>query len=66
MGRYMALGIQMIVVTTVITLLGHWLDVKTGRQPLFLIIFFIAGSLGGMAVVWRALQENGDNTKRGR
>ena len=66
MGRYMALGIQMIVVTMVVTLIGHWLDRKTGRQPVFLVVFFLAGSLAGLAVVWRALQENGNDAKRGR
>lgn len=52
-GQYMALGIQMVVVTAVITLIGYWLDRKTGKAPVFLIIFFVLGSLGGMAFVWR-------------
>ena len=62
MGRYMALGIQMVVVTVVIAAIGYWLDGKTGRMPLFTIVFFFLGALGGLAVVWRALNENG--TKR--
>lgn len=54
----MALGIQMVVVTAVIAAIGYWLDWKTGRDPLFLIVFFFLGSFGGMALVWRALQKN--------
>ena len=57
MGRYMALGIQMVVVTAVMTAFGYWLDKKTGREPLFLIVFFFLGAFGGIAVVWRALQK---------
>jgi F0F1-type ATP synthase assembly protein I len=56
-GRYLALGIQMVVVTAVITLLGYWLDRKTGREPVFLIVFFVLGALGGLAVVWRQMAE---------
>jgi F0F1-type ATP synthase assembly protein I len=56
-GRYLALGIQMVVVTAVITLIGYWLDRKTGREPVFLILFFFLGALGGLAVVWRVVAE---------
>jgi F0F1-type ATP synthase assembly protein I len=59
----MALGIQMVVVTAVIAAIGYWLDLKTGKAPVFLIVFFLLGSLGGIAVVWRALNE-GDGAKR--
>lgn len=59
MGRYLALGIQMVVVTAVMAAIGYWLDGKTGREPLFLIVFFFLGALGGIAVVWRALQDSG-------
>ena len=52
----MALGIQMVVVTAVIAGIGYWLDKKTGREPLFLIVFFFLGTFGGLVVVWRALQ----------
>jgi ATP synthase protein I len=63
MGRYMALGIQMVVVTAVMAAIGFWLDKKTGREPLFLIVFFFLGAFGGIAVVWRAMNE-GDDAKR--
>lgn len=63
MGRYLALGIQMVVVTAVIAAIGYWLDKKTGKEPLFLIVFFFLGACGGIAVVWRALQE-GDAGKQ--
>ncbi len=59
MGQYMALGIQMVVVTMVGAGVGWWLDRVTGRAPVFLAIFFLLGALGGIAVVWRALQQNG-------
>ena len=58
MGRYMALGIQMVLVTAAIAGIGYWLDRKTGREPLFLIVFFFLGAFGGIAVVWRALQKD--------
>lgn len=54
-GRYLAMGIQMVVVTAVITLIGYWLDRKTGREPVFLIVFFFLGAGGGLAVVWRQI-----------
>jgi F0F1-type ATP synthase assembly protein I len=57
MGRYMALGIQMVVVTAAMAALGYWLDKKTGREPLFLIVFFFLGAFGGIVVVWRELQK---------
>jgi len=57
MGRHMALGIQMVVVTAVMAAIGYWLDKKTGREPLFLIVFFFLGAFGGIVVVWRALQK---------
>jgi ATP synthase protein I len=63
MGRYLALGIQMVVVTAVITAIGYWLDKKTGREPLFLIAFFFLGALGGIVVVWRALRGDGDDAR---
>jgi len=63
LGRYMALGIQMVVVTAVIAAIGYWLDKKTGKAPVFLIVFFLLGAFGGIAVVWRALNEGG-GTKR--
>ena len=56
MGRYLALGIQMVVVTTAIAAVGYWLDKKTGKEPLFLIVFFFLGAFGGIVVVWRAMQ----------
>jgi ATP synthase protein I len=56
MGRYMAVGIQMVVVTAAMAAIGYWLDKKTGREPLFLIVFFFLGAFGGMVVVWRSLQ----------
>jgi ATP synthase protein I len=64
LGQYMTLGAQMVVTTAVITAFGYWLDKKTGEEPVFLIVFFFLGALGGMAVVWRALHENGSDSKK--
>ena len=64
MGQYMALGAQMVVTTMVIAAIGYWLDKKTGKEPLFLIVFFFLGALGGIAVVWRALNQNGDGSDK--
>ena len=62
-GQYMTLGIQMVVVTAVITLIGYWLDRKTGKAPLFLVVFFVLGSLGGMVFVWRELGAKGPRNR---
>ncbi|MEI6082749.1 MAG: AtpZ/AtpI family protein [Verrucomicrobiota bacterium] len=62
-ARYMALGIQMVIVTAVSAAIGYWLDLKTGKEPIFLIVFFFLGSFGGIAVVWRAMDQ-GDGAKR--
>jgi F0F1-type ATP synthase assembly protein I len=63
-GRFMALGIQMIVTTSVIAGIGWWLDRRTDSEPLFLIVFFLLGALAGIAVVWRAVyQDDGKDGK---
>jgi ATP synthase protein I len=59
MGRYMALGVQMVVTTVVIAAVGYWLDKKTGKEPLFLIVFFLLGAAAGFVVVYRAFRDNG-------
>jgi len=57
MGRYLALGFQMVAVTAVGAAVGWWLDRQTGRTPVFLVVFFLLGSFGGIAAVWRSLNE---------
>ena len=47
----------MVVVTAVVAAIGYWLDKKTGREPLLLIVFFFLGAFGGITVVWRALRK---------
>ena len=59
MGRYMALGVQMVVTTIVITAIGYSLDKKTGKEPMFLVVFFLLGSAAGFMVVYRAFRDNG-------
>jgi F0F1-type ATP synthase assembly protein I len=58
MGRYMALGIQMVVTTVVIAAIGYWLDQKTGKGPMFLVVFFLLGSAAGFMVVYRAFRDS--------
>lgn len=53
----MALGFQMVAVTAIGAGIGWWLDKKTGCAPVFLIVFFMLGSVGGIAAVWRSLGE---------
>ena len=57
MGHYLALGFQMVAVTAVGAAVGWWLDRRTGRAPVFLVVFFLLGSFGGIAAVWRSLNE---------
>src|ERR1035437_6458510 len=47
MGRYMALGTQMVLTTVVIAASGYWIDQKTGTSPVFLIAFFLMGAAAG-------------------
>jgi F0F1-type ATP synthase assembly protein I len=59
LGRYMALGFQMVVVTGVITWVGWWLDEKTGKAPIFLVVFFVLGAAAGFVTVHRAFRDEG-------
>ena len=63
MGRYMALGTQMVGTTVVIAAIGYWLDKKTAREPLFLIVFFLLGSVMGFVVVHRAFRDGGEKPR---
>ncbi|NQU10917.1 AtpZ/AtpI family protein [bacterium] len=63
MGPYLTLGIQMVVVTLVGAAIGWWLDEKTGKSPWFLAVFFLLGALGGIIVVWKALN-GGDGSRQ--
>jgi F0F1-type ATP synthase assembly protein I len=62
-GRYIALGIQMVVVTFVSVAIGYWLDKMTGKGPLFLIAFFFLGAAAGLMIVYRALRDDGVKPK---
>ncbi|HVM59787.1 MAG TPA: AtpZ/AtpI family protein [Verrucomicrobiae bacterium] len=63
MGRYMALGIQMVVTTAVIAAVGFWLDQKTGKGPMFLVVFFLLGSVAGFVVVYRGFRDSDKGAK---
>ena len=63
LGRYMALGIQMVVVTFGCIAIGYWLDKKTGKGPVFLIAFFFLGAAAGLVIVYRAFRDDGVKPK---
>jgi ATP synthase protein I len=63
MGRYMALGTQMVITTVVIAAIGYWIDKKTGKSPVFLVVFFLLGSAAGFHVVYRAFRDSGEKPK---
>ena len=63
LGRYTAIGFQMVAVTLVFAAFGWWLDQRTGWEPVFLIVFFLLGSAAGFLVVYRAFQD-GKESKR--
>jgi len=63
MGRYMALGTQMVFTTVVIAAIGYWIDKKTGKSPVFLVVFFLLGSAAGFQVVYRAFRDDGAKRK---
>ena len=56
LGRALGVGSQMVAATGVGTAIGWWLDGKTGWSPVFLIIFFLLGSVAGFMSVYRAMQ----------
>ena len=63
MGRYMALGTQMVLTTVIIAAIGYWIDNETGKSPVFLILFFLIGSAAGFQVVYRAFRDGGAKPK---
>lgn len=63
MGRYMALGTQMVLTTAIIAGIGYWIDKKTGKSPVFLIVFFFVGAGAGFQVVYRAFRDGGAKPK---
>jgi F0F1-type ATP synthase assembly protein I len=63
MGRYMALGTQMVLTTAIIAGIGYWIDKKTGKSPVFLIVFFFVGAAAGFQVVYRAFRDGGAKPK---
>ena len=55
MGRYMALGIQMVAITAAGAGAGWWLDSRLGTAPWLLAVFFLIGSVAGFLAVYRGL-----------
>ena len=58
LGRYMALGFQMVIVTALFAGIGYWLDKKFGTEPWLLVVFFFVGAAAGIVTVWRAFNED--------
>jgi F0F1-type ATP synthase assembly protein I len=63
LGRYSAIGFQMVAVTLLFAAVGWWLDQRTGWDPVCLVICFLVGSVAGFVVVYRAFQD-GKEPKR--
>jgi ATP synthase protein I len=60
---YMGVGSQMVASTFVGAGIGWWLDSRTGKSPLFLVIFFMLGSAAGFMSVYRAFRNGGEPPK---
>ena len=55
-----SIGTQMVAATFVGAAIGWWLDAKTGWSPIFLISFFLLGSVAGFISVYRAFRIDGE------
>ena len=55
-----SIGTQMVAATVVGAAIGWWLDAKTGWSPIFLISFFLLGSVAGFISVYRAFRIDGE------
>ena len=55
-----SIGTQMVAATFVGAAIGWWLDMKTGWSPIFLISFFLLGSIAGFISVYRAFRIDGE------
>ncbi len=60
---YVTIGTQMVAATFVGATIGWWLDNRTGKSPLFLVIFFLLGSAAGFVSVYRAFRDDQDKQK---
>jgi len=60
---YISMGTQMVAATFVGAAIGWWLDGKTGKSPVFLVIFFLLGSAAGFVSVYRAFGNGGGKPK---
>jgi len=56
---YMGIGSQMVAATFVGAGIGWALDEVTGWSPVFLVIFFLLGSVAGFVSVYRAFRTDG-------
>ena len=63
MGRYMALGIQMVLTTAVFAAIGYWIDKKADKFPMFLVLFFFIGAGAGFWVVYQGFRDSGAKPK---
>jgi F0F1-type ATP synthase assembly protein I len=62
--RFAGVGVQYALTILVMTLLGIWLDDRTGTAPLFLLVFLLLG-FGG--ATWSLIQQVlGPDKKQGK
>ncbi len=57
-SRYHTLAIEMPIALIMPTLLGLWLDSRTGREPLFLIIGMVLGAAAAARSAHRTISES--------
>ena len=58
-ARFAGLGITLLLIFSLPTVVGYFLDRLAGTLPLFLLIGLALGFTGGMFYVYRALQKLG-------
>jgi ATP synthase protein I len=58
-ARFVGLGITLLLIFSLPTVVGFFLDGLAGTLPLFLLIGLALGFVGGMYYVYRALQKLG-------
>ena len=58
-ARFAGLGMTLLLIFSLPTVVGYFLDRLAGTLPLFLLIGLALGFVGGMFYVYRALQKLG-------
>ena len=63
LAQYSGFGLTLALATGFFFAIGWWLDGKTGKSPVFLVIFFLLGSAAGFLSVYRAFGNDGGKPK---